>query len=163
MKPLGSHTITERTNRRQEQEFMTALKRGGFAGLGERQGKSVRGVLGREPTYTVYANTERIFTHLTSSRLCAYRRPLHRRPRACEFADESACLTADNIRNEVVTIHRSQEVFKMLSYLHVDIFSINCFVKKKTGATFLLALTAHQTPTFTGWLRQLCCRSCTRL
>jgi hypothetical protein len=31
------------------------------------------------------------------------------------FADESACLTADNVRNEVVTIHRSQEVLKMLS------------------------------------------------
>jgi hypothetical protein len=33
------------------------------------------------------------------------------------FADESACLTADNIRNEVVAIHRSQEVLK-----HADIF-----------------------------------------
>jgi hypothetical protein len=32
------------------------------------------------------------------------------------FADESACLTADNVRNEVVTIHRSQEVLKMLSF-----------------------------------------------
>jgi hypothetical protein len=31
------------------------------------------------------------------------------------FADESACLTADNIWNEVVTIQRSQEVLKMLS------------------------------------------------
>jgi hypothetical protein len=31
------------------------------------------------------------------------------------FPDESACLTADNVRNEVVTIHRLQEVFKMLS------------------------------------------------
>jgi hypothetical protein len=31
------------------------------------------------------------------------------------FADESACLTADNVRNEVVIIHRSQEVLKMLS------------------------------------------------
>jgi hypothetical protein len=31
------------------------------------------------------------------------------------FADESACLTADNVRNEVVTIHRSQVVLKMLS------------------------------------------------
>jgi hypothetical protein len=35
-----------------------------------------------------------------------------------DFSDESACLTADNIRNEVVTIHRSQEVLK----IHVDIF-----------------------------------------
>jgi hypothetical protein len=31
------------------------------------------------------------------------------------FASESACLMADNIRTEVVTIHRSQEVLKMLS------------------------------------------------
>jgi hypothetical protein len=46
--------------------------------------------------------------------LCALRRPRH-----CEahtnFADESACLTADNVRNEVATIHRSQEVLKVLS------------------------------------------------
>jgi hypothetical protein len=38
------------------------------------------------------------------------------------FADESACLTADNVPYEVVTIHSSQEVLKMLSSLHVDIF-----------------------------------------
>jgi hypothetical protein len=31
------------------------------------------------------------------------------------FANKSACLTADNVQNEVVTIHRSQEVLKMLS------------------------------------------------
>jgi hypothetical protein len=31
------------------------------------------------------------------------------------FADESVCLTADNVRNEVVTIHRLQEVLRMLS------------------------------------------------
>jgi hypothetical protein len=30
-------------------------------------------------------------------------------------ADESACLMADNTRNEVITIHRSQEMLKMLS------------------------------------------------
>jgi hypothetical protein len=30
-------------------------------------------------------------------------------------ADESACLIVDNIQNKVVTIHRSQEVLKMLS------------------------------------------------
>jgi hypothetical protein len=39
MKPMGSHTITERTNRRQEQEFRMGLKEGGFIGLGRRQGK----------------------------------------------------------------------------------------------------------------------------
>jgi hypothetical protein len=38
------------------------------------------------------------------------------------FADESTCLMADNFRNEIVTIHRSQEVLKMLSFLHLDIF-----------------------------------------
>jgi hypothetical protein len=38
------------------------------------------------------------------------------------FANESACLMADNIWNEVATIHRSQEVLKMLSSLHIDIF-----------------------------------------
>jgi hypothetical protein len=37
-------------------------------------------------------------------------------------ADESACLTDDNVWNEVVTIRRSQEVLKMLSCVHVDIF-----------------------------------------
>jgi hypothetical protein len=31
------------------------------------------------------------------------------------FADESACLAAGNVQNEVVTIYRSQEVLKMLS------------------------------------------------
>jgi hypothetical protein len=40
------------------------------------------------------------------------------------FPDESACLTADNVRNEVVTIHRSHEVLKMVSSLHVDILSL---------------------------------------
>jgi hypothetical protein len=37
------------------------------------------------------------------------------------FADESACLTADNVRNEVVRIHRSQGVLNMLS-LYTQIF-----------------------------------------
>jgi hypothetical protein len=31
------------------------------------------------------------------------------------FVNKSECVTADNVRNEVVTIHRSQEVLKMLS------------------------------------------------
>jgi hypothetical protein len=52
------------------------------------------------------------------------------------FADESACLTADNVRNEVVTIHKSQEVLKMLSYLHVDIFAI-VSLKKHVQQSFL--------------------------
>jgi hypothetical protein len=33
MKPLDSHTTTEQTNRKPEQEFMVALKRSGFAGI----------------------------------------------------------------------------------------------------------------------------------
>jgi hypothetical protein len=46
------------------------------------------------------------------------------------FAYESACLMADNIQNKVVTIHRSQEMLKMLSSVHVDIFC-NSFVKNR--------------------------------
>jgi hypothetical protein len=42
MKLLGSHMTTERTSRGPKQEFMMALKRGSFAGLGKRLGKSVR-------------------------------------------------------------------------------------------------------------------------
>jgi hypothetical protein len=65
---------------------------------------------------------------------------------------------ADNVRNEEVTIHRSQEVLKML-FLYTEIFfAINFFVKN-TGPTILLGLTAHQTPSFTGWscaLRVIC-------
>jgi hypothetical protein len=39
-------------------------------------------------------------------RLCASRRPVRPLLRgACEF-----CLTTDNVRNEVVTVHRSHEV-----------------------------------------------------
>jgi hypothetical protein len=64
------------------------------------------------------------------------------------FAGESAYLMASNIWNETVTIHRSQEVLKMLSCLHVHIFLQLMLSLKNTGATILLALTAHQTPTF---------------
>jgi hypothetical protein len=46
------------------------------------------------------------------------------------FADESACLTADTVRNEVVAIHRSQEVSKMLS-LYVYILSKLIILLKK--------------------------------
>jgi hypothetical protein len=42
MKPLGSHTTTERSNRKQRRSVLTAMKRGRFAGLGKRQGISVR-------------------------------------------------------------------------------------------------------------------------
>jgi hypothetical protein len=60
---------------------------------------------------------------------------------ACmNFANESACLTVNNVWNEVVTIHRSQEIS----------FAINCFIKY-TGTTILFALKARQTSTFTGW------------
>jgi hypothetical protein len=51
---------------------------------------------------------------------------------ACEahmnLDNESACLTADNVWNEVVTIHRS--------------FTINCLIKKNRYNN-LLAFTAH--------------------
>jgi hypothetical protein len=42
------------------------------------------------------------------------------------FADESAYLTTDNIRNEVVTIHRSQKMLKMLSLYTYISFAIFC-------------------------------------
>jgi hypothetical protein len=61
------------------------------------------------------------------------------------FASDSACLMVDNIRNEVVTIHRSQVVLKMPSSLHLDIFLQLTVSLKHTGTTFLLALTARQT------------------
>jgi hypothetical protein len=49
--PVGQNeTTTERTNRRQGHEFMMALKRAGFAGVGKRQEEKHNRVLGREPT-----------------------------------------------------------------------------------------------------------------
>jgi hypothetical protein len=45
MKPpalIGSDTITEQINRRQEQDIRMALKGGGFAGLGKDRGRVVR-------------------------------------------------------------------------------------------------------------------------
>jgi hypothetical protein len=44
IKPVGSHTTTKGTNRRQDQEFRMALRRGGFAGLLKKS------VFGRDPT-----------------------------------------------------------------------------------------------------------------
>jgi hypothetical protein len=49
--------------------------------------------------------------HTLHSVRCAACREAH-----TNFADESA----DNVWNEVVTIHRSQEVLKMPSSAHVD-------------------------------------------
>jgi hypothetical protein len=46
------------------------------------------------------------------------------------FANESACLMADNVQNEVVTINRSQEMLKMLSLYMSISFAVNCFFKK---------------------------------
>jgi hypothetical protein len=46
---IGSHTTTERTNRRKEQDIRMALERGGFAGLGK-DGERCKYVVGREPT-----------------------------------------------------------------------------------------------------------------
>jgi hypothetical protein len=59
----------------------------------------------------------RIFTLLTGStalRFTATGVPLGAR-RIQILADESACLKTDNVRNELVTIHRSQEMLKMMS------------------------------------------------
>jgi hypothetical protein len=70
------------------------------------------------------------------------------------FTNESACLMADNIRNEVVTIQRSQGVLKMLSLYMGISFSINCFVKKcRYSNTSCIA--AYQTATLTVWIRTL--------
>jgi hypothetical protein len=55
------------------------------------------------------------------------------------FADGSECLTGDNVSNEAVTIHRLQEVLKMLPFLHVDIFR-NCFFKKTQAQQSFLHL-----------------------
>jgi F420-0:gamma-glutamyl ligase-like protein len=38
------------------------------------------------------------------------------------FAFELTCLTTDKVRKELVTVHKSHEVLKILSSLHVDIF-----------------------------------------
>jgi hypothetical protein len=62
------------------------------------------------------------------------------------FADESACRTADKIQNEVVTIHTPQEALKMLSLYTQISFAINCIVKKKKVQQSILHLqrTKHQ-------------------
>jgi hypothetical protein len=53
--------------------------------------------------------------------LCASQRPV------CCLLQGVAYLTVDNVQNEVVTIHRTQEVSKMLSSLHVGIFRNELF------------------------------------
>jgi hypothetical protein len=58
------------------------------------------------------------------------------------FADESACLTVGNIRNEVVTIHGSQNVLKIF-------FAINCF-SKNIGTTAILVLNSIPESNFLG-------------
>jgi hypothetical protein len=66
------------------------------------------------------------------------------------FAADSERLTANNIRNEVVTIHRSQEVLQMLSLYMYKIFTINCFVRKHR---YNNSSCTYNTPdnNFTGW------------
>jgi hypothetical protein len=85
----------------------------------------------------------------TALQFTAISAPLAAR-RITHFANESACLRADNIRNKEVTIHRSHGVLKIVSLYTKISFTINCFVKNTstTGTTILLALTAHQTSTF---------------
>jgi hypothetical protein len=65
------------------------------------------------------------------------------------FANESACLKADKVQNKVLTIHRSQEVLKILSSTYKYFLQLIVLLKN-TCTTILPALTAHQTPTFTG-------------
>jgi hypothetical protein len=69
--------------------------------------------------HTHTQNIGRILTLMTASMALHFTAP------CCEahtnFANESACLTADNVQNEVITIHRSQEVLKLLS-LYTQIF-----------------------------------------
>jgi hypothetical protein len=55
--------------------------------------------------------------HFMATNRCTAGRKAH-----ANIVDESTCLMANDIHNEVVTIHRSQEVMKMPSSLHVDIF-----------------------------------------
>jgi hypothetical protein len=82
---------------------------------------------------------------LSVPRLCASRRSGLCLPRgAYEFADESACVTADSVRNEVVTIHRSQEALKLLSLYTYISFAINCFVKNTRTTILALKHTRHQ-------------------
>jgi hypothetical protein len=80
------------------------------------------------------------------------------------FADESACLTAYNVRNEVrittsqITGSVENSAISTRRYFSQLIVSL-----KNTGTTILLEFTAHQTSTFTGWLQQWRCRFCTNL
>jgi hypothetical protein len=68
-------------------------------------------------SFSLFVHTWKIFTLSTGSNGSAFHgdRGAACRKAHTNFADKSACLTADNFRNEVVTIHRSQEVLNMLS------------------------------------------------
>jgi hypothetical protein len=70
---------------------------------------------------TLYRDKFYFFDRFNSSALHGYRCTT-----GCgahtNFAGESACLTADNIRNEAVTTHRSQEALEMLSLYMQIIF-----------------------------------------
>jgi hypothetical protein len=64
----------------------------------------------------------------------------------------------------LLVYHTHRHVDNKIHHKYSNILNVGlyCFVNK-TGTTILLALTAHQTPTFTGWLQHLRCRSCTWL
>jgi hypothetical protein len=58
------------------------------------------------------------------------------------FADKSICLLANNVRNKVVTIHRSQAVLKMLSLSiaarsHLQRQTVELFLSKHSALMFL--------------------------
>jgi hypothetical protein len=67
------------------------------------------------------------------------------------FAHESACLKADKVWNGVVTIHRSQEVLKML-YLYIQIFFATVSLKER-GTRHQVSMDGGRTL----WVR---CRFC---
>jgi hypothetical protein len=65
-------------------------------------------------------------------------------------AAESACLMANNYQNEVVIIHRPQEVLKVLSLYTYILFAINCFARKQR---YNNSSCTYSTPdkNFAGW------------
>jgi hypothetical protein len=68
---------------------------------------------------------------------------------------------ADNIWNEGKFLHLftdHKRSWKHCPSTHKYLLQLIVSLKNRC-TTILLALTAHQTPTFSGWLRQLCCCS----
>jgi hypothetical protein len=82
-----------------------------------------------------------------------------------DFADESMCLLADNIKTEVLRIHRSQKVLKMLSVNCGLISPLTTDCRNQLQKWTLLpeSCGCKTWITFMGSkLQQWCCSSCTR-